>query len=160
MIRAATLDDLKPLAELYKELMIYHNSLDPEGFKIPDDATCEKKVKYHLDNADNDSIPKLICHDTNGIVDAYALYEIFTPYLNGKKLFEADPSISIEQIIVSENARRKGIGTELIHGLLDIAKKDLCTALYIKVHANNDSARQFYEKLGLVPKSINMEMRL
>lgn len=44
--------------------------------------------------------------------------------------------------------------------LINIAKENDCDTLDIKVRAENSTARRFYEKIGLVPKSINMEMRL
>ena len=43
MIRKATMDDLKPLAELYKELMIYHNKLDPQKYETPDEMPAKRK---------------------------------------------------------------------------------------------------------------------
>lgn len=157
MIRAATIDDLEQLAVLYKELMIYHHKLDPEKYEIPDDRACEKKFRVYFDYCDDDRIPKLICHDTGGIIDGYALYMVCVLYDGNEKLFG---TLSIEQIVVSESVRRKGIGSEIMRGLLKIASENDCDTLDIKVHANNDMAKQFYKKIGLVPKSINMEMRL
>ena len=51
-------------------------------------------------------------------------------------------------IAVSNNAQRKGIGTQLLHaGLsqLDLDKSDCC---FLEVRENNIKARNFYEKHG------------
>ena len=156
MIREAVIDDLDTLARLYKELMTYHHGLDPIKFKLPNDKACEKKMRQFIeDNTAKYGMFKTIGHVTNDVVDGYAIYySIFdksTEIPNG--------AFMINHLFVTETARRKGIGTELMRGLLKLAKDNNCEALSIDVHVNNDIARQFYEKLGLIPKSINMEMR-
>lgn len=104
MIREATVDDLKPLAALYKDLMIYHNKFDPKEYKIPDNAASEKRIRYYLEN-DDERVPKIICHDTNGMVDGYAVYAVCNSYLGDKKIIGA---LAVEQIMVAENAQQKG----------------------------------------------------
>lgn len=160
MIREAVIEDLEALAGLYKELKTYHHNLDPEGFKIPSDDVAKKRIGYYLEHSDNDRRPKYICHETDGVVDAYAFYEVFSPYIDGEKIADIDGSVSIQEIVVSENSRRQGIGTELIHRLYEIAKENHCGSMYVGAHADNYGAQQFYKKFGLVPKSINMEMKI
>ncbi|MCH5206900.1 MAG: GNAT family N-acetyltransferase [Oscillospiraceae bacterium] len=156
MIREATVDDLKPLAELYKELMIYHNRIDPQSYKIPDDVACEEKIKGFIEDPQF-NIFRVICHETDNIIDGFAVYIL----LNGHSS-EEDPNgfISINDLFVAENARRKGIGTELINTMLKLAKEKCCNSVTIDVNIDNDSARKFYEKMGMKPKSIHMEKRI
>lgn len=160
MIREAVIDDLEALAKLRIELKVYHHDLDPYEYTIPTEEGSKSKIKFYLEHADDKRISRFICHEGNGVIDAYAKYEIFTPYVGGEKIADFDGHISIEEIMVSESSRRKGIGTELIHKLCEIAKENDCTSLYLSTHAENYGAHQFYKKLGLVPKSIRMEKRL
>ena len=160
MIREAAHDDLEALAKLRIELKVYHHDLDPYEYTIPTEDGSKNKIKFYLEHVDDKRISKFICHEENGVIDAYAMYEIFTPYIGKEKIADFDGHISIEEIMVSENSRRKGIGTELIHRLCEIAKENDCTSLCLSAHAKNYGARKFYAKLGLVPKSITMEMRL
>lgn len=161
MIREAAINDKKTLAALYKELMVYHNRLAPQKYKIPDDEACEKRFDFVL-NKDNyrglRNEPFLLCYEENGIVNAYAYLEIYETYFfDGTKY---GGFAVIEEIIVSEKFRRSGIGTELIREVCALAKEHHCETLGVKVRANNDGARKFYEKIGLLPESIEMEMRL
>ena len=155
MIREATMGDLKPLAALYKEFKIYHNRLDPQGFNVPSDTACENKMKIFLTDSpfNHDSV---LCHMTDNVIDGFMSYS-----LHSYETTEGpDGSVTVYNIFVAENSRRKGIGTELINELYRLAKEKSCKFVFLDVHIENTAAQKFYEKMGLIPKSINMEKRL
>ena len=155
MIRKATMDDLKPLAELYKEFKTYHNKLDPQHFNVPSDSACENKMKFFLKDSpfNHDSV---LCHETDNVIDGFVSYS-----LHSYETTEGpDGSVTVYNIFVAENARRKGIGTELINELYRLAKENSCKFVFLDVHIENIAAQKFYEKMGLKPKSINMEKRI
>ena len=155
MIRKATEDDLKPLVELYKQFMIYHNKLDPQSYKVPSDSACENRIKYYFVGSSY-NYDSVLCHETDNVIDGFVIYRLFS-YDTSEG---PDGSVYIYNIFVAENARRKGIGTELINELFKLAKENHCSRVAIDVSIHNDTARKLYEKMGMIPISIHMEKRI
>lgn len=155
MIRKATVDDIKQLASLYKELMIYHHKLDPVNFIIPDEGECENKIKEKMELEQFFSI---ICHETDGLIDGCAIYLA----LPGKRDAEnsSEGSVILYDLIVSEISRQRGIGTELINEVIRIAKENGCSSVVLDVNNVNIEAQKFYEKIGFTPTTIQMRKRL
>jgi ribosomal-protein-alanine acetyltransferase len=54
----------------------------------------------------------------------------------------------LENIVVSDESQRRGLGTRLLAGLLDRAKHLGCDAIFLEVRESNQAARAFYEKLS------------
>ena len=154
MIREATENDLKQLAELYKELMVYHNRLDPKKYELPDDIACEKEIKRYFEYS---VIYNVLCHETDNVVDGFVVYMLLNLKSSKDK---PDGIIKVDSIVVAENARRKGIGTELINEMYRLAKENFCNTVSLDMHMENGDARKFYEKMGMIPTTIHMEMRL
>ena len=79
------------------------------------------------------------------------------------KLYENDPVICdhlelyIDDLCVDENCRGKGIGTAIYNEILRYAKMRGCYNVTLNVWSCNESARKFYESLGLKPQKIGME---
>ena len=63
----------------------------------------------------------------------------------------------IDDIVVDNNFRRKGIGKALYEYLLDIAKSDNVDSIELNVWAFNKSALKFYESLGMTVKNMKLE---
>ena len=68
--------------------------------------------------------------------------------------------IYIDDLCVDESCRGKGVGKQLYRYTLNYAKSLGCAFVTLNVWCGNDSAMAFYEKLGLKPRSITMEMPL
>lgn len=149
MVRKATDEDLKPLASLYKEHMIFHNDIDPQSFKIPSEEECLAKMKDRL----ADFLYRTIVYEENGTIYGYADYMMLKP---------GTPKgcIIVGDIFVSKQYRHQGVGTSLVNELFNDAKNNSCKTVSIDVHINNTNAQKFYEKMGLVPRAIQMEKRL
>lgn len=149
MIRTATIDDLKPLARLYKEHMVFHNNIDPQYFKIPSDEECLAQIEEML----TESIYKIIVYEDDGIICGYTNYMLLNAGASERFGIMGD-------IFVAEQYRRQGVGTSLMNEFLKDTKKGFCKTVEIDVHVNNTSAQKFYEKMGFVPRAIQMEKRL
>jgi len=54
----------------------------------------------------------------------------------------------LENIVVSSNERRKGIGAGLMQALMDAAGHSASEFLFLEVRESNHSARRFYQKTG------------
>ena len=56
----------------------------------------------------------------------------------------------IENIAILEEARRRGLGTRLLHEVLQHAQQAGAEAFCLEVRESNQTARRFYEKLAFV----------
>lgn len=66
----------------------------------------------------------------------------------------------IEDIVVDENYRRKGIGKKLYNFLKEQATKKNIDAIELNVWAFNESSIRFYESLGMTVKNMKLEQLL
>lgn len=79
------------------------------------------------------------------------------------KLYEHDPVICdhlelyIDDLCVDEGCRGQGIGKEIYKEILRYAKMRGCYNVTLNVWSCNESARKFYESLGLKPQKVGME---
>jgi ribosomal protein S18 acetylase RimI-like enzyme len=82
------------------------------------------------------------------------------------KNYDHDPvftnrtEIYIDDLCVDENCRGRGIGKEIYHEILRYAKMRKATAVTLNVWCCNTEAMAFYEKMGLKPQKIGMEIQL
>lgn len=82
------------------------------------------------------------------------------------KTYENDPvftnrtEIYIDDLCVDENSRGQGVGTAIYQQILRYAKMRKATAVTLNVWCCNADALAFYEKLGLKPQKIGMELQL
>jgi GNAT superfamily N-acetyltransferase len=75
----------------------------------------------------------------HGIIDAFALYYIRYSTWKGCRMY-------LEDILVTENARGKGIGTQLMNCLIQEAKEKKLKGIVWQVLDWNEKAIQFYQK--------------
>ena len=54
----------------------------------------------------------------------------------------------IENVVVGETARRRGVGTQLLNAMLERAAKSRVSAVFLEVRASNAAARALYERCG------------
>ena len=82
------------------------------------------------------------------------------------KKHEQDPVIAdytelyIDDLCVDEQSRCAGIGKAIYNEICRYAKMRGCRAITLNVWCCNKDAMAFYEKLGLKPQKIGMEMLL
>ncbi len=68
--------------------------------------------------------------------------------------------LQIEAICVDEQARGKGIGTQLLKHVKQYGKENDCTDIYLTVNEENESAIRIYEEFGFKVKSIAYSMQI
>ena len=66
----------------------------------------------------------------------------------------------VDELGVREECRNKGIGTAIMDDVKVLAKAFGCTDLQLGVYPQNDAAVSFYQKNGLMIRSIDMQMKL
>ncbi len=146
MIRTAEKKDAARVSELFRELHRHHCEIAPEKHRMPKDD-CFSEV---IGKALADSEQTILVSDDNGI-NGYALIKIIdvdTPVKVPRRV------CYIDCISVAENLRRNGIGTALFKAVEKFALENGCNAVQLSVDAENAGAERFYEKMGLLPRSI------
>ncbi len=82
------------------------------------------------------------------------------------KSYDCDPvmvdrtEIYIDDICVDENCRSTGVGTAIYREIVRYAKMRKADFITLNVWCCNESAMAFYEKLGMKPQKIGMEVKL
>ena len=132
-IRRATRADLPRVFELICELAQYENAreqvettpaiLERDGFGA--------NPLYSL----------LVADDSSHVVGIALCYFRYSTW-KGKRLY-------LEDLIVTENARGRGVGTLLLQATIDLARQTDCSGLMWQVLDWNQSAIAFYQKFGV-----------
>ena len=66
----------------------------------------------------------------------------------------------VGELAVREEIRNKGIGSAIMDDVKVLARAFGCTDLQLGVYPQNDAAVAFYQKNGLMIRSIDMQMKL
>ena len=133
IIRPGKKSDIPQVFELIKELAEYEKALDKVSNtveKLEEDGFGPNPV-YEL----------FVAEIENNIVGIALTYYRFSTW-RGKVLY-------LEDLIVREHMRRKGIGKKLFDMVLDHAKVTSCVGLSLQVLDWNDLGINFYKKYNM-----------
>ncbi|MDR6562539.1 MULTISPECIES: GNAT family N-acetyltransferase [unclassified Arcicella] len=132
IIRKGIREDVPVMFELIKELALYE--------KAPEQVTNTVEQMY-LDGFGENPIFGSIVAEVEGSVVGLALYYYRYSTWKGKRLY-------LEDLIVSEKMRGKGLGEQLLEATIQQAKDDSCTGVMWQVLDWNEPAINFYKKFG------------
>tara|TARA_B100001989_G_scaffold225270_1_gene180196 strand:- start:54 stop:497 length:444 start_codon:yes stop_codon:yes gene_type:complete len=133
IIRPGKKSDIPQVFELIKELAEYEKALDKVSNtveKLEEDGFGPNPV-YEL----------FVAEIENNIVGIALTYYRFSTW-RGKVMY-------LEDLIVKEHMRRKGIGKKLFDMVLDHAKVTSCVGLSLQVLDWNDLGINFYKKYNM-----------
>ena len=152
MVRKATNNDIPAISELYREQFREMSKLIPDFIKEGDQSV--EFLEKTILNDDSD----ILVYENDGIVVGFILLQAKTrpdfPFmLPGKYCYIMD-------IIVTENHRGKGFGTNLMKSAKNWAKEHDCIFINLDVLVNNPGAIKLYAKLGFIPKAQEMYCKL
>ena len=154
MIRKAQFKDIQKLGELLLQIDLVHHNGRPDIFKVGKKYNEEQlSALLHDENR-----PILVSVDENDTVMGYA-FCIFQQHKDDNVMTDIK-TLYIDDLCVDESARGKGVGRVLYDAAVSLAKETECYNVTLNVWSCNESALRFYEKLGLVPQKIGMEMIL
>ena len=139
---------------LNQVLMVHHNGR-PDLFK--------SNVKKYTDEEltlliEDDSKPIFVAVDETEEVLGYA-FCIFQQHINNNILTDIK-TLYIDDLCVDEEKRGMHIGKQLYKFVVEYAKSEGCYNLTLNVWSCNVSAMKFYEKCGLIPQKVGMEVIL
>lgn len=152
MIRKAKIEDTEQIAELYKQLHQYHCEIAPQKHIMPKEELFNNII---FDILSKDEQTVLVYEDM--AIKGYALLKIIEV---NDEMKPPRKVCFIDCIGVDKSCRRQGIGTGLFNGIKNFALEKGCDSIQLGVDAKNESAKRFYEKIGLLPRSIIMAMEI
>lgn len=131
MIRPAKLSDCASILALVNELAVFE--------RAPKEVTVSLTEMETAGFSENPVWWAFVHENEHGIIDAFALYYIRYSTWKGCRMY-------LEDILVTENARGKGIGTQLMNCLIQEAKEKKLKGIVWQVLDWNEKAIQFYQK--------------
>lgn len=153
-IRRAEKKDIEKIKDLLNQVLMVHHNIRPDLFK----SNCRKYTDEELfEIIEDDQRPIFVAEDEE-VVLGYA-FLVIIKHLNDNILTDIK-TLYIDDLCVDENARGKHIGKKLYEYVLDYAKEIGCYNVTLNVWQGNDSAMTFYERCGLKPQKIGMEVIL
>ena len=151
-LRRAREDDLTRIAALLDQVLMVHHNIRPDLFK----ANCRKyNDREILALIGNDLRPVFVYEDDNGVVQGYAMCVL--EQHPGNNILTDIKTLYIDDLCVDESQRGEGIGKKLYEYAREYAVEQGCHNVTLNVWEGNDSAIEFYKKLGFKPYKYGME---
>jgi ribosomal protein S18 acetylase RimI-like enzyme len=153
-VRPATKNDIPALMALLIQVNMVHHNGRSDLFKGP-------TTKYTTDELaailTNDETPVFVGVDDSGRVLGHGFCVM---QHSGGQLMEEHDTLYIDDICVDEAARDMGVGRAIYGHILAYAREKGCYNVTLNVWTCNPGAMRFYEKLGMKPYKVGMEMIL
>lgn len=155
-IRRAQEKDMDRINELLRQVCMVHHVGRPDLFK---GGNHRKYTDSQLLEIIHDSRrPVFVAVDEEDTVLGYA-FCIFRQHLNDNILTDIK-TLYIDDLCVDEAIRGQHIGKKLYESVLEFARTQDCYNVTLNVWSCNEAAMGFYEKCGLKPQKVGMEIIL
>ena len=155
-LRRARLKDIPGIMDLLVQVDMVHHNGRPDLFRGP-------ATKYSADELAgilaDESRPVFVMTDERDekvLGHAFCLFE--KPASSG--VLVPRKTLYIDDICVDEHSRGRQVGRALFEHVRQFAMEQDCYNITLNVWSCNPGAMRFYEKLGLVPYKVGMEMIL
>lgn len=106
----------------------------------------------------DDRRPILVAVDDKDVVLGYA-FCIYQQHLDSHVLTDVK-TLYIDDLCVDESCRGQHVGQSLYQAVLEMARASGCYNVTLNVWSCNESAMGFYERCGLKPQKVGMEIIL
>lgn len=144
-IRLARADDAPALAGLYLQSAEHHAALDPVFYRVPDRAIVGDHYANVLGRTDQPANAIFVA-DLGGTVASMIEVQIGAQPSLSSMVAQRRPAMI--SMVVDENHRSAGIGSELLHTAERWAHEQGAELVMLDMLANNEGARSLYERLG------------
>lgn len=153
-IRKAVSRDIPSLIDLLQQVGQVHYEIRPDIFRCNAQKYDEAALETVLQDADR---PIFVAVE-DGKVLGYC-FCMLQETKNNPVLLD-NKTLYIDDLCVDENCRGRHVGKALYDYTVAFAREQNCRTVTLNVWCGNDSAMTFYEKRGLKPRNIHMELVL
>ena len=150
MIRKAEKKDIQGLMNLLYQVDAVHNGIRPDLFK----GNTAKYNEQELEEILNDGGKPIFVYD-DGKILGHAFCQISE--VKNHRLLQDAKTLYIDDICVDEHSRGRHIGKALYEYVYDYAKSIGCHNITLNVWEGNDSAYNFYKRMGMHIQKTGME---
>ncbi|MBQ4257707.1 MAG: GNAT family N-acetyltransferase [Clostridia bacterium] len=155
MIRKAQEKDIPKILSLLSQVLEIHAAIRPDVFIS---GTTKYTNEELIGILQNEKTPVYVAVDENDETVGYAFCILKEqPFSNNMVPFA---SLFIDDLCVDENCRGRHIGEALFRFVMQEAKRLGCYEVTLNVWEGNDSAKRFYEKMGMKTKESQLELIL
>ena len=154
-IRMAEEKDIPRIHELLSQVAMVHHRGRPDLFKCGQRKYTDDQLRDILRDPKR---PIFAAADEDDRLLGYA-FCIFQQYVNHNIMTDIK-TLYIDDLCVDEACRGQHIGTALYRHVLDFAREQGCYNVTLNVWSCNESAMKFYQKCGLKPQKVGMEVIL
>lgn len=153
-IRFASAQDVPGILSLLRQVGRVHHEGRPDIFRAGAQKYGASQVLGMLDKS---ATPIFVAVEEDKVL-GYGFCQI-KQYTQDSVICD-HTELYIDDLCVDEAARGKHVGTAIYREICRYAKMRKCSAITLNVWSCNTGAMAFYEKLGLKPQKIGMEMLL
>lgn len=153
MIRNGEQRDIPRLAAIFRQMHEHHMRIAPDSYTMPFEGYFELEMRSYLSD---EGMTVLVC-ERDGEAAAYAALRVYDRESAGRVPLRI---LYIEHFAVAEEHRRCGLGTELFDAVRELAAEKQCGCIQLGAAAANTEALGFYQKQGMTPRTIKMEIKL
>lgn len=150
MIRKAEKKDIPGLINLLYQVDAVHNGIRPDLFK----GNTAKYNEQELEEILKDDSKPIFVYD-DGKILGHAFCQISEA--KNHRLLQDAKTLYIDDICVDEQSRGRHIGKALYEYVRDYAKSIGCHNITLNVWEGNDSAYNFYKRMGMHIQKTGME---
>ena len=145
-IREAEAADLPALIALYNELSLDEPREDAAAIERYSAAfsEIESLTGHHV----------LVAEDDGRLVGSVTV--IVAPNLT----YQGTPFALIENVVVTESARGRGVGALIMNAAIDIAREAGCYKVTLTSNKRRADAHRFYERIGFDERKEGFQLRL
>lgn len=155
IIERAQIKDMEGINKLLKQVLMVHHNGRPDLFKADVKKYTDEELAAIIQD---DSRPIFVARDEQGVVMGYA-FCVYQQYVNNNILTDVK-TLYIDDLCVDETLRGQHVGKQLYDYVLAFAKENGFYNVTLNVWFCNEGAMKFYEKCGLKPQKVGMEVIL
>ena len=152
IFRRAEVSDIGRLTELLYQVHKVHSDGRPDIFRPGAKKYTEGEL---LEIIQDDVRPVYVAENENGLVEGYAF--CLLQEVAGDKSCQDMKTLYIDDLCVDEQSRGHHVGPLLYQHVCEEAKRFGCYHVTLNVWELNDTARSFYEAMGLKVLKTTME---
>jgi len=145
LVREATESDLPAIGKLLEELV---NAMDNAEGIDPGIAarTCEQVL--------NDASSHILVAATEGMPVGFINFTV------RQTILHQNPSGLIDELVVAEEYRGKGVGKQLVQAAIEKCRRLGCCEVEVSTEKTNVKAREFYKQCGFEERGMLFEVDL